>query len=840
MKKKTTRIICLILAAVLVLGLLAGLVTVKAAEIDYRYGSAGSYSNVVYNWGTRGTVATELSPMAESFYATYNANYEELAQMAGSTNTADIPSSQLFKELRTLVTNAQKKTTSYDATRDLYQFTDCQDSARTTTAISSFYSGKSIGPAWDSGSTWNREHTWPNSKGDANGSGENDIMMLRPTATTENGSRGNKAYGVSSGFFSPNTASGGAYDLRGDVARIVLYVYVRWQNTSSSAAVLFGSSGVIESKEVLLDWIAVDPVDTWELGRNDSVQSITGTRNVFVDYPELAYTLFGEEVPADMGTPSNGIGVPGTGSGTVTPDPNPQPSGSLAFVDAPVAGTAYKLGMQQNGLTTPTLLTFTGAMNGYYYGTSDKAEEAVDVYLEETTGGYHIYFMDGTTKTYLDIIQREDYTDKVNVVLQTTGEHTVYTLNLQYKYIMANVLDIDWYLGTYSTNKSISASKTSYIADTSLIGVSQFCAWLMEVDENGTGSGTTPNPDPTPDPEPTPTPGTGEFGKISSMAELTTGEYVMVVSTGYAPGVVDGTWVSAVEPTVEGNTVTDAKGGVWTLTVDGTTASLKDANGVFVGPKGGNYNGIATGEEYKWDIVCTNGLFTFKGTGEDTVVLASNATGDYGNKFRGYKTSTVAAAASTYPSTFTLYKKGATGSTTPDPTPTPTPVPNPEGCQIVTAPQTGTAYKLIIDQKTNGTVLYFNGTVESREKRHHLGTTTNAAEAVDVYLETAKDGYAMYFLQGQDKIYIRLYEYTDGAANAGKGRLEMVAQAPDEILTFNTTYNTLTYVADAKNTYTMGTYSTYSTFSSSNMSYFSTTSVDVTQFPARLAILTEE
>ena len=47
-----------------------------------------------------------------------------------------------------------------------------------------------------------------------------------------------------------------------------------------------------------------DPVDTWELGRNDSVEAITGTRNVFVDYPELAFILFGEAVPANYQSPS--------------------------------------------------------------------------------------------------------------------------------------------------------------------------------------------------------------------------------------------------------------------------------------------------------------------------------------------------------------------------------------------------------------------------------------------------------------------------------------------------------------------------------------------------------
>ena len=60
----------------------------------------------------------------------------------------------------------------------------------------------------------------------------------------------------------------------------------------------------MESPEVLLEWMKEDPVDTWELGRNDSVQAITGTRNVFIDYPELAFVLFGEEIPSNMDTPS--------------------------------------------------------------------------------------------------------------------------------------------------------------------------------------------------------------------------------------------------------------------------------------------------------------------------------------------------------------------------------------------------------------------------------------------------------------------------------------------------------------------------------------------------------
>ncbi|MBQ7798892.1 MAG: endonuclease, partial [Oscillospiraceae bacterium] len=68
---------------------------------------------------------------------------------------------------------------------------------------------------------------------------------------------------------------------------------------------IFGSNGIIESKAIMLKWIEEDPVDTWELGRNDSVQSITGTRNVFVDFPELAFDLFNEDIPNGYKSPSS-------------------------------------------------------------------------------------------------------------------------------------------------------------------------------------------------------------------------------------------------------------------------------------------------------------------------------------------------------------------------------------------------------------------------------------------------------------------------------------------------------------------------------------------------------
>ena len=265
---------------------------------DVKYVTSGQY---VANWGARDEDCVFLSKYAESFY-TGSYVYETLSKQNGGAGFSNAHQSQLYSSLQSLMKAKHKNETSYGATRYLYCYTDCLQS--NYNQISSFYSAKTVSGTWDGGKTWNREHTWPNSKGDLSGNGENDIMMLRPASVSENSSRGNKAYGESSGYYDPN---GEGQSVRGDCARIVLYQYVRWGaiNTGSyNSKDIFGTGGVIESLNILLKWMAEDPVDTWEMGRNDAVQSITGTRNVFVDYPEYAWLLFGEDVPENIVTPS--------------------------------------------------------------------------------------------------------------------------------------------------------------------------------------------------------------------------------------------------------------------------------------------------------------------------------------------------------------------------------------------------------------------------------------------------------------------------------------------------------------------------------------------------------
>ncbi len=290
-------------------GLLKGTPTGYTKASDVNYKKTGKY---VHNWGARDEDCTFLTSYAEGFY-TGSYTFDQLSAKAGGSSQSNAPQSALYSSLKQMMSSKHTHITSYGETRYQYCYTDCVNN--NSSYISSFYSAKQVSGTWDGGATWNREHTWPNSKGDASGEGENDIMMLRPASVSENSSRGNKAYGEGSGYYDPN---GEGQNVRGDCARIMLFVYTRWGNTGR----MWGSSGVIQNLDVLLRWMEEDPVDTWEMGRNDATQSITGTRNVFVDYPEYAWLLFGRDIPEDMCTPSgiasNGeyVPTPGTSSGT--------------------------------------------------------------------------------------------------------------------------------------------------------------------------------------------------------------------------------------------------------------------------------------------------------------------------------------------------------------------------------------------------------------------------------------------------------------------------------------------------------------------------------------------
>ena len=157
----------------------------------------------------------------------------------------------------------------------------------------------------------------------------------------------------------------------------------------------------------------------------------------------------------------------------------PKASGTQ-FVDVPAVDTAYKFALVQNNLGKT--LYFTGEMSGYYLAMSESPFDAVDVFVEDVDGGQRIYFMKGEVKTYIDIVPRgADQPGKVNVVLTETPT-AVFTWDAERKTYTATVEENTWYLGTYNTYNTISASNVSYIENVEVIGDSQFPAGPYTVD----------------------------------------------------------------------------------------------------------------------------------------------------------------------------------------------------------------------------------------------------------------------------------------------------------------------------------------------------------------------
>ena len=323
--KNTKRLLSLLLIVFMLLQYLPGSVVVIAAgDLQYNYSSQ-------YNSGKRGEIATTLNGTNADSYYSGSYEYDTLSQKSGQA---------LIDALDRLMTDTHSHISTYQECHDLAHRTDCEQgkgngSSKSTKYISLFYTGYTASQNdWVVNNVgWNREHVWPQSKGkDSTSGGGADLHHVRPACASVNSSRGNKAYGnvtggnktyssskfgaslggySSSSYFYPKhdgnpNVTGDEIDIRGDVARICLYVYVRWGSDWGATKSDFTSSasGVFQSIDVLLEWCALDPVDTWELGRNEVVEDIQGNRNVFIDYPEYAWLIFGREVPEDMTTPS--------------------------------------------------------------------------------------------------------------------------------------------------------------------------------------------------------------------------------------------------------------------------------------------------------------------------------------------------------------------------------------------------------------------------------------------------------------------------------------------------------------------------------------------------------
>jgi hypothetical protein len=158
---------------------------------------------------------------------------------------------------------------------------------------------------------WNREHIYPQSRGgytDGTSSipdginvwlptnaddilaGHGDAHHIRAEDGPENSLRSNKDYGLT-GYNGPSGTMG---SWKGDVARAVFYMAVRYNALSVvNGDIPDTTVGQLGDLASLLLWNGLDPSDDFEMNRNNYIYTWQVNRNPFIDYPDLANYIWG-------------------------------------------------------------------------------------------------------------------------------------------------------------------------------------------------------------------------------------------------------------------------------------------------------------------------------------------------------------------------------------------------------------------------------------------------------------------------------------------------------------------------------------------------------------------
>lgn len=269
--------------------------------------------------------------LAAALFAASTAAYgaaEERVALAAPDYYAPITASggdELLGQVHDLITETHDYYSSYDDCKKKGTETDPGEGNDT---VMEFYTHIDISASkWDVSGGWNREHVWP--KSDSNGlwgtsGGGSDLHHVRPAEKDLNNSRGNKLYGEvgpngTEEYTSVSNVLGGHSNgstfepldnVKGDVARIVMYVYTHYNTYSNVHGTTNGGKGgpfgtlnfkhiVSASSEtaaqkMLLQWNRLDPVDAIETRRNEAAYEIQGNRNPFIDHPEYADAIWGD------------------------------------------------------------------------------------------------------------------------------------------------------------------------------------------------------------------------------------------------------------------------------------------------------------------------------------------------------------------------------------------------------------------------------------------------------------------------------------------------------------------------------------------------------------------
>ena len=163
---------------------------------------------------------------------------------------------------------------------------------------------------------WNREHVWPKSHGEFDNGDPfeepayTDAHNLKPVDSSINTFRGEKDFdnggevvlngSVETSCYSTSSTFEPRDEVKGDIARIILYMDVRYEGGSGepNLVVVDGLTTYpypqIGDKATLLEWHTQDPPDAFEKRRNDVIFKWQGNRNPFIDYPDFVNYIYGE------------------------------------------------------------------------------------------------------------------------------------------------------------------------------------------------------------------------------------------------------------------------------------------------------------------------------------------------------------------------------------------------------------------------------------------------------------------------------------------------------------------------------------------------------------------
>ena len=179
---------------------------------------------------------------------------------------------------------------------------------------------------------------------------------------------------------------------------------------------------------------------TWLDGTTLSATLTAGTTSVVCKYGNITKTVTGITVTVDYG------------------DAIPVDMNNLQ------ENVAYKLVIDQEGLGK-TLYIQNKVASRYYMASTEDIDSADDVYVEKVTGGFRLYFKNGSSKNYLNA---EVSGKHVNLVSKTTAT-TVWTYDSANKCIKTTVTvsgsNVEYYIGTFDSHNTFSTSDIKHVSN---------------------------------------------------------------------------------------------------------------------------------------------------------------------------------------------------------------------------------------------------------------------------------------------------------------------------------------------------------------------------------------